>query len=150
MIGDGGRFNPQSDITRAEIVTMLLRLKGIEPDAAYTDTFRDVAADDWFSGAVLKASELGIVTGYDGNFAPNDTITRQDMAAVIARAFALSAGDTADIADIGLADEYAVGHIGIVYSSGIMLGSDGFFDPLGQVKREMAAVIVVRLYDGEN
>ncbi|ATW27623.1 hypothetical protein DCMF_25265 [Candidatus Formimonas warabiya] len=80
--GMGGEmFGPQRSMTRAEFLTMLMRVLNPEPqDAGMVQQFGDVPENAYYYDAVLKAKALGIVTGVNGNqFNPDATITRQDM-----------------------------------------------------------------------
>ena len=74
-------FTPSGTMTRAMLVTVLHRMDG-EPDAAKA-SFPDVAEGKWFSKAVAWASANGIASGYaNGNFGPNDPITREQLAVI--------------------------------------------------------------------
>ena len=86
MNGTGeGIFAPAETMTRAMVVTVLYRLQG-SPEVDFRATFSDVKADKWYSDAVFWASENDIVNGVGGNkFAPMDTITREQLAAIIMR-----------------------------------------------------------------
>lgn len=85
MAGTGNnQFSPNVTTTRAMIVTILYRLEN-QP-AAGSSNFTDVPADQWYTNAVAWAAANGIVGGYgDGRFAPNDIITREQMAAILYR-----------------------------------------------------------------
>lgn len=77
-------FVPNLTVNRATIVTMLYRLEGTP--AAAAPSFPDVAPGQWYTAAVGWASSKGVVTGYDtGNFGPNNSITRQDLALILYR-----------------------------------------------------------------
>ena len=80
----GGRFAPGGLTTRAQIVTILWRIEGApEVDSA---AFGDVHDSDWFAPAVKWAAANGIVVGYsDGRFGPNDSVTREQLAAILYR-----------------------------------------------------------------
>ena len=73
-------FDPNANITRAEYCQILMGAINAL-NAKGESTFADVPSIAWYYNAVSVASQLGIVSGYgDGNFGPNDLITRQDMA----------------------------------------------------------------------
>ena len=78
-------FMPNSNITRAEFVSLLARMSG---DAIGTEykIIPDVNNTDWFAQAAYWAFNKGIVTGYeDGTFRPQNQITREEMAAMLVR-----------------------------------------------------------------
>ena len=78
-------FSPNTDTTRAMIVTILYRLEG-SPDVDSTASFTDVPDNEWYTDAVAWAAQEGIVNGYgNGDFGPQDSITRQQLAAILCR-----------------------------------------------------------------
>ena len=80
----GGRFAPNGLTTRAQIVTILWRIEGT-PYVDYA-AFTDVHDGDWFAPAVQWAAANGIVVGYSsGRFGPNDSVTREQLAAILYR-----------------------------------------------------------------
>ena len=82
-VSDGA--NPNADINRAQMVTMLWRAEG-QPAAGGTASFTDVSADSYYAQAVAWAVENGITTGVGGGrFNPTGTCTRAQIAAFLAR-----------------------------------------------------------------
>lgn len=80
-------YEPDSNITRAEFATLLVRALGLKEGVLTEGQFKDVAGTDWYAGSVAAATKENIIAGYDGNlFKPNDNITREEMAAMIIRA----------------------------------------------------------------
>ena len=80
--------NPDDSITRAEFVKLLVAGLNLGSDQA-GKAFTDVRQTDWFYHYVQVASALGIVNGATATtFAPNQKITRAEIAAIISRAFA--------------------------------------------------------------
>ncbi|MDR0382315.1 MAG: S-layer homology domain-containing protein, partial [Oscillospiraceae bacterium] len=82
------QFAPEKSVTRAEFVTMLLRLLDAAPARGDDRAFADAETiPEWAREAFADAAALGIVQGdARGNANPNDTITRQDMAVMTYRA----------------------------------------------------------------
>ncbi len=153
----GGKFAPADTLTRAEFAAMIVRLYKLE-DAAATNTFSDVKSTDWFYKAVLTASKAGIVNGLpDGRFDPNGKVTREQMAAMVARALvSVKAKDltadagkyTAKFGDKGTISSFAVNESNLVAKYGIMSGKPGDkFDPKGNATRVEAAVVMYRLFN---
>ena len=82
----GGKFEPDGQLTRAQLVTVLYRAAG-EPDTGkQVNPFTDVADDTWYTKAVIWAANNGIVNGVAKNtFAPDDSITREQIATMLYR-----------------------------------------------------------------
>lgn len=80
----GGRFAPERSITRAEFTAMAMRFAHL--DTGSENIFADVAEGAWYYDAVVGSVKYGWIKGYpDGNFGPDDTITRAEAAAVVNR-----------------------------------------------------------------
>ena len=83
-VGDN-LFAPNSETTRAQLVTILYRLEG-EPEVSGTSGFTDVEADTWYTDAVAWAAANGIVNGVsETEFAPGKDITREQLATILFR-----------------------------------------------------------------
>ena len=81
--GSDGLFRPNDNISRAEFVSLLIRVLGIGNEDA-TSKFADVETTDWFAKDIAIAAEKGYVKGYeDGTFNPNSPITRQEIGTII-------------------------------------------------------------------
>jgi len=79
------KFDPESTMTRAMVVTVLYRLQG-EPRVNFSTKFLDVKKGQWYTNAVIWAAENGIVNGKgEGLFAPMENVTREQLAAIIMR-----------------------------------------------------------------
>ena len=101
MNGTGdGKFSPNVTMSRAMLVTVLYRLEG-KPDVNGDITFPDVNAGQWYSDAILWASENGIVDGYEnGKFGLDDPVTREQAVAILyryAKAKGLDVSASADL-----------------------------------------------------
>ena len=82
----GGRFEPDGQLTRAQLVTVLYRAAG-EPDTGkQVNPFTDVADDAWYTKSVIWAANNGIVNGVAKNvFVPDASITREQIATMLYR-----------------------------------------------------------------
>src|SRR5699024_4787909 len=75
------KFSPDGTLTRGMMATLLYRLEG-EPRVSGA-AFSDIGTDMWYTKAITWAADNKIVNGYgDGVFAPNDNITREQLAAI--------------------------------------------------------------------
>ena len=144
-VGDGV-FGPKNDTTRAQFAKILAEALGYDP-AAYTESaFPDVADDHWAKEAIAFCVDQEIILGYDdGEFKPSKTITRQEAALMLQRAFDLQGvesnayPDDAKIAGWAKDGVYAVKH------SGLMKGDadTGNFRPTSTMNRaEMATILM--------
>lgn len=81
-VGDG-KYNPGGTVTRAQFVTMLMRMLNVEMTGNWMPAAPSDAADipEWAMQSVLKAKAMGMLEeiAADGNFRPNEPITREDM-----------------------------------------------------------------------
>lgn len=132
-----GSYRPDAPITRAEFLKVIAATIGIKETAAIA--FQDVPADAWYNDAVAKAFAAGYVQG-DGNGAvrPNDPITRQEAAKILAIAFQVpAAASEADRFKDGseLAD-WSKGYVGGLAQLGYIQGyDDQTFRPAKRITR---------------
>ena len=84
-----GTIRPNCHISRAEVATIFFRLLTDDARAEFNSTensFKDVAAGSWYNRAISTLANANILVGDEnGNFRPNDPITRAEMATIIAR-----------------------------------------------------------------
>lgn len=82
--GSNGKYRPDDNITRAEFVSILVRILNPETSGAKKTPFADVKPTDWFAKDVILAAEKGLIEGYDdGNFKPNSPINREEICAIL-------------------------------------------------------------------
>ncbi|TYP77510.1 S-layer homology domain-containing protein [Paenibacillus methanolicus] len=146
------RFEPNRPITRAELVTLLLRVAN--PGAAATidavqgSGFKDVAEESWYAPYIGTAVKLGIATGSNGSFRPDDPVTRQEMAVMLGRALQLKAdgmAQEADFADNERIAAWASAYVLAAKQLRLIQGVSGNrFDPHGLATRAQAAAILYR------
>ncbi|MBR5115368.1 MAG: S-layer homology domain-containing protein [Oscillospiraceae bacterium] len=80
------RFAPDDPVTRAMFVTVLGRVAGVKAGEYTSSPFEDVSLSEWYGPYVAWAASVGVVNGYDSaHFAPNDLITREQMALILVR-----------------------------------------------------------------
>ena len=147
-------FSPNGTTTRGMIVTILYRLAE-EPEVTQTAAFTDVAAGKYYADAVAWASANGIVTGYgNGTFAPNQAITREQLAVILYRYARYAGADvTASAAldqfsDAASVSGYAAEAMAWTVAEGIISGvSGGTLSPKTGASRAQVATMLVRLGD---
>ncbi|MEW6182325.1 MAG: S-layer homology domain-containing protein [Bacillota bacterium] len=151
-------FQPERAVTRAEFAALMLRTLGIMESRPETPTFTDASADKWYYGAVEAAYEAGLVKGIgEGEFAPERTITREEMAAIVLRVLektnasvALADGETAQLlAQFSDNDQIALWaqtSVASAVKAGIIAGNtDGSFAPRTDTTRAVSAVMAERI-----
>ena len=152
MDGVGGnRFAPNSETTRAQLVTILYRLAG-QPEPGGDSGFSDVETGTWYTDAVAWAAENGIVNGVsDTEFAPGDDITREQLAVILYRYAAYQGYDVSQRADLsGFADaasisDYAQAALSWASAQGLVLGfEDDSLRPQGTASRAQIAAVLMR------
>ncbi len=146
ITGDSEGLRLKDTITRAEFTALIVRALGLEVKD-YKGTFTDVSATDWSAGYIAAAYEAGIVNGADGNFRPNDTITREEICKIIASAVKTeSEAKELDFTDNDKISLWAFESVQKAYSLGIINGmDDGSFAPKNNALREQAFVMLARM-----
>jgi len=96
-------FVPEGTTTRAEFAALIVRALGLK--AKGESGFADVDSGEWYADEVAAAFEAGIVAGKgNGSFAPESSITREEMAAMLVRAYRYAKGDEAKAASAAFQD----------------------------------------------
>lgn len=110
--GYGGLFRPDDDITRAEVFAIVYRAAGIEEGdgapAENTTDFADNESGQWYTAAINWAAEVGIASGSEGLVRPNDRVTREEAAAIVARYASYTTGSSieGDVASLQSASDW--------------------------------------------
>lgn len=140
-------------ITREQFAELIMRvyhkMTGGYPEPASDDTFTDTN-----NIAVFMAFEAGIINGRGGTiFAPNDTITRQEMATMMVRSLDsmnidYNKGDgVLTIADKDKVDSWAVEGVDFAYENGFIKGDGVNYKPHESIPIEQAVIIINRVYE---
>lgn len=147
---EGGYANM---ITREQFAELIMKvyfnLMGEYPEPAAPDTFTDTR-----NAYVFMANSAGIISGRgNGIFAPDDTITRQDMSIMIFRTIQSigvdykSADNILAFADKDLVDSWAVSSVDFVYENALIQGDGTNFAPKDNTPIEQAVMIVNRVFE---
>lgn len=150
-----GNFEPDGSMTRAEFATIVVNALGLEPKA--NDRFSDVKSANWFAPYVGTATTYGIVNGVSATrFHPGGTITRQEAAAMVARAAKLCGMNTdygtaaardvlAQFSDYVTCASWAQSSLAFCYGQGILDDSVMKIEPRKVVRRCEIAQMIYQL-----
>ena len=144
-------FGPNLSTTRGMIVTILWRMEN-EPAAKHGCPFADVRRGSYYEQAIAWASENGIVTGFDAStFAPDQAITREQLAAILFRFAAYRGMDAVTLRenlssfqDQAAISAYAVSALNWAVGEGLMQGTGDKLEPTGSATRAQVAAMLRR------
>ncbi|MCI7181149.1 MAG: S-layer homology domain-containing protein [Schaedlerella sp.] len=148
------RFAPSEELVRAQFAVILYRMEG-SPEVTYSGIFPDVPEGQFYTEAVIWASENGIITGYTstGTFGPNDRITREQMATMMYRYAKYKGYDIetdssyiSSFADCNQVQAYANDGMSWCVKNQIITGDGktGLLLPQGDTVRAVCATIISR------
>ena len=152
IAGDGnGTFRPNDAITRAEFTKMLISAIGAADENAVAE-FSDLDSSQWYYKYIASAYAAGIVYGMsETEFGIGRTITRQEMAVMLARTLAIykempETRGNADFSDSNEIADWAKDDVMKLYRTGLMSGmGDGKFKPGSSATRAQAAMVIYNL-----
>ena len=143
-------FGPDAILTRGMIVTILYRIEE-EPVTEKTLLFTDVAEDMWYTNAVLWAADKNIVNGYDGKFHPNDTLTREQMAAILYRYSTYKEYDITKTGDLSSytdkPSDWAQVSVSWAVAEGLLTSNDGSLNLKGNISRGQIATVLKKFVE---
>ena len=145
-----GAFKPDDNLSRAQLAQILYNMAG-RPVVKAGSRFADVAADSWCADAVAWAAAQGIIDGYgEGRFGPDDSITREQMAAMLWRYAGSPAATDKELhfSDAAQAGGWSLDALRWAVENGILHGNgDGTLAPKGLTSRAEAAQMLLNLAD---
>lgn len=140
-----GSFSPTSEITRAEFAVWIARMIGVHGEGEVSK-FNDMNDTDYGYGYIHALTELGIIKGKEGSFMPDETITRQQAALILARTLNHLGVDVIGGApgfdDTKSISVEAQAIVGALQKYEIFTGSNGKFSPADKLTRQQAAKVV--------
>lgn len=145
---DDGRIAPDDFVNRAQMVAFLDRTMGYQETVE--NVYPDVADGTWYEDVVLRGAAAGVIKGDadTGMMRPEDSMTRQEAAAVIARVVGLDGSDSPDAGfkDQGEVDEWAEDAVNAMAEKGYVNGHDGYFRPDDLVTRAEAIAMLDNVF----
>ncbi len=150
----GGIYDLNGLTTRAEFVSLIARMLSLEPKEAQ-GIFKDVHTESWYAQSVEAMYQTGIIKGNpDMTFAPEQTITREEVAVIVSNTLKyLKMNQTDDISDCQFADKddvspWATESVSHVYKLQLMNGyPTGDFKPTSNLNRAEMAQIIYKLFN---
>ena len=150
-------FDPEGQVSRAMLVTVLYRLAG-EPEVEFKTCFLDVKKGLWYSDAVIWAYEEGITLGTDAaHFSPDAAVTREQTATFLCRyaqweGYDVSArADLSGFPDADTVSAYAEESVSWAVANWLISGSaqngTDYLLPGGTAIRAQSAAIMVRFFN---
>lgn len=149
------QFAPDRNITRAEFAALLTRAIGLKNTPSIQSRFSDVTTDAWYFNAVNSAAEAGLVSGYTvSTFAPEERITREQMAVMISRALAYknkqvntSDSTLSKFTDRGQISSWAIPGVSTAVDQGIITGrSATTIAPSHNATRAEGTAMILRMH----
>jgi hypothetical protein len=139
-------FKPEQQMTRAEFVKLANRVFNFT--AKGTEDFTDINSSEWFYDEILIAMKAGYINGYeDKTFRPNEPISREEIATIIARIKKLVPNKDVDFVDSNDVSDWAQDAVNALYNYSIIGGySDNTFRPQEKAQRQH---VVKMLYNAE-
>ena len=146
------KIAPKAALTRAQLAAILSRvMKTGAGDVSVLDNFTDADKNAWYAGAMAKAVELNILYGDGDSIYPDRPVTRQELFAILVRAFAVTGGDESTLAsynDAGSISSWAKAAISAMIAQGYASGyEDKTLRPTQQVTREEFAQLLYRMQE---
>lgn len=142
-------FSPDTTVTRSQIAVLLARLAGADHSQTYTTPYTDVDPDSWYGWAVGYLYQLGALKDQgDGLFGPDESITREQMAALCGKVFPYrgTIWRPMNCNDRDQISTYALSAIDGLYNRNVFVGDDkGNFNPTSTLTRGEFVAILYRL-----
>ena len=165
---DAGKFGVGRTLTRAQLAAILWRnaepeaAEAYDSDAANVTGMSDVADNEWYTGAANWAVKAKVINGSDKGdhreFRPNDPVTAEQLAAILANYADPAGAENADLgvldgfADSGDISDWARGSAAWAKSKSIINGYDEggvrLLKPYEKIARERVATILMNAFEG--
>ena len=145
-------FAPEGSMTRGMLVTVLWRYAGMPKEGS--NTFSDVPNGTWYTDAVAWAAHNNVVSGTgNGKFAPNDNITREQLAVILYRYCRNQGIDVSgkaslsSFSDSAKVSSWAAESLQWAVNEGLLEGSGGKLLPQGNASRAQVATVLARFLE---
>lgn len=148
-----GNFGPLNNLTRGELATIIYRIHG-NPETTYESKFPDVMDGIFYSVPITWAHSYGVIKGYEnGNFGPENNLTREELATMFYRYAKMLGYDVSETGnlnafpDSGKVSDFAKSTMIWAVGARIIIGDSGMLNPQGTVNRAVGAAMLSRFTD---
>ncbi|ADG82117.1 S-layer homology domain-containing protein [Thermincola potens] len=147
---DKVRFAPARPITRAELVSLLVKALALPKKTEDKAVFKDVPAGAWYAQDIAAAVRAGLIKGFgDGTCRPDRPVTREELAAILAQALNLqTSGKELHFNDQRDISSWAKTGVAAAAAHGLVKGfPNGAFRPAAPASRAECAVMIYRMLE---
>lgn len=117
---EDGSIKPESNVTRAEMASIILRMLNMTATSKYQNAFTDVSSSHWAADQIQTAQEAGIISGMgDGTFVPDGDVTYAQVIVMLVNA--MNYKDDAQYYTVAPGAHWATGYIQTAALSGLNL-----------------------------
>ncbi|MFC4811592.1 S-layer homology domain-containing protein [Paenibacillus sp. GCM10023250] len=138
-----GALNLEGSLTRIQVAAILARALNLNADSK-TASFSDVSSDSWGLKYIAALDKLGIMSGADGKFRPNDVTTREELAAILVRVTQTNIegkGNNLTISDANQVSDWAKAYVQAAIEQKLISVTNGKFEPQKKVDRQEVALV---------
>ncbi|WP_042475472.1 putative Ig domain-containing protein [Bacillus ndiopicus] len=137
-----GTFRPNEPILRKHIATMITRALDLKPIRDIT-SFSDVLPTHPYYEEIQLLQQAGVVDGTNGQYKPNESLTRAQLAKIIVIAFDFELGEESNFGDLPK-NHWSYRYVAALEKLGIVQGDNGKFNPQEPVTRAQFVAILYR------
>lgn len=139
-----GNFGPNDSIKRIQAASMLVKALDLSTSNRPNPGFKDMKPGDYGYDIAAAVADEGILTGSNGYFNPNGTLTRAQMAKILSEAYELGYAFETTFRDVAKS-HWAFEYVNALYGNGIATGyADSTFRPNEKVNRAQFAAFMAR------
>jgi len=148
-----GKFYPENNITRAEVITLLAKLSRDDIKKGNSNVFLDTPSNEWYIDTVMWGYNNGIIAGYHNKFEPDEFVTREDLAVMFTKYLERIEGyqfETLESHFIDTLDMYDYSKSSIANLANLKLVTgkpNNKFDPKGFATRYETVIILTNFLD---
>ncbi|MEK7528528.1 MAG: S-layer homology domain-containing protein [Patescibacteria group bacterium] len=142
-----GTFHPEQEVSRAEMLTLVMKSAGIVPDAGpQSRNFLDVADGAWYFQYVRKAMTARLITGYaDNTFRPTKTVTLAEGLAMIFKGHGVQVRPVQSDTKTGLSEPWHIPYLEKSITLNLTSRNNPLTDPNKNLTRAEAAELIFRM-----